>query len=486
MLLAVSYFANKYFLKYMLTLSSSLSFEYEMEIFDNIRKSSFLNFRNFGSEKVYSLMEDTRAVSEFPGQFIQILNSAILLLLGITYLFILSFNGAMLILTAMFSLALIYFLKIQSIHKYLDEARTLSDVYHVNIRDLISGFKEIKMDKRRSDNIFFKHLNTNRQTVKEKNLRVLVSWLENDLLGRYCWFIVIGIILFFVPALQADAQQDVKSFIVILLFLTAPINELISFIPSYSKFNLAIDRLEDFKQRTLTSESTSSAELEQRLSNSFQRLAFKNIGYSYYSLHRDSFHLQVDSLEIDKGDIIFITGGNGSGKSTFLQLLIGLIYPDTGHLYYNTTAITQENSQFYRNNFAVIFSDNHLFSEDYDEFKLSESDQKIGFYTEMVKLTGLLRMDNKSKLFETKLSAGQLKRLAMIYALLENKEIIVLDEWAAEQDSLFKRYFYAEFLPKLKSLGKTVILVTHDDEYFHYADRVLRFEYGSLKTTNRH
>jgi putative ATP-binding cassette transporter len=67
-----------------------------------------------------------------------------------------------------------------------------------------------------------------------------------------------------------------------------------------------------------------------------------------------------------------------------------------------------------------------------------------------------------------------------VVALLEDKPVYVLDELAADQDSDFRRRFYEELLPELKALRKTLIVVSHDERYFHVADRVLRMEDGRL------
>ena len=78
------------------------------------------------------------------------------------------------------------------------------------------------------------------------------------------------------------------------------------------------------------------------------------------------------------------------------------------------------------------------------------------------------------------LSTGQRKRLALIASLLENREIYVFDEWAADQDAHFREQFYHVILKQLKDQGKTVIAVTHDDRYWKIADRVIRLELGNI------
>jgi putative ATP-binding cassette transporter len=76
---------------------------------------------------------------------------------------------------------------------------------------------------------------------------------------------------------------------------------------------------------------------------------------------------------------------------------------------------------------------------------------------------------------------GQRKRLALISAILEDKEIYVLDEWAADQDPHFRHVFYTQIIPWLKSKGKTIVAVTHDDKYFDCADHQLKFDLGNME-----
>ena len=97
-----------------------------------------------------------------------------------------------------------------------------------------------------------------------------------------------------------------------------------------------------------------------------------------------------------------------------------------------------------------------------------------------------LQLDHKveitdGKLSTTDLSQGQRKRLALLTAYLENRPIYVFDEWAADQDPLFKQVFYYKLLQDLKESGKTVIVISHDDRYYDVADRIIKLEYGQLE-----
>jgi putative ATP-binding cassette transporter len=186
------------------------------------------------------------------------------------------------------------------------------------------------------------------------------------------------------------------------------------------------------------------------------------------------------SAEFHAGEITFVTGGNGSGKSTMLRLLTGLIPlpPGKGVLLVDGEPANADRMQDYRDQISAIFSDYHLSRwlhgvPDTDQTRVSE-------------LLGRLEMQDKVTVrdgaFSTvDLSTGQRKRLALVVAWLEDKPVIVLDEWAADQDPQFRRFFYEELLPELKALGKIVICVSHDDDWFKLADRHYEMRDGRIE-----
>jgi len=174
---------------------------------------------------------------------------------------------------------------------------------------------------------------------------------------------------------------------------------------------------------------------------------------------------------------VFIVGGNGSGKSTLLKTLTGLYHPQSGSIVMDDTLLTPDTATWYRSHFSPIFSDYHLFDRLYG---------LRGIETAQVnELLRLMQIENKTtfeggRFTNLDLSSGQRKRLGLIVALLEDRPVLVLDEWAADQDPGFRKFFYETILQDLKRKGKTVIAATHDDRYFGAADRIVKMEYGEL------
>ena len=195
------------------------------------------------------------------------------------------------------------------------------------------------------------------------------------------------------------------------------------------------------------------------------------------------FQIGPMDFNIKAGEIIFVVGGNGSGKSTFLNLVCGLYHPQQGQLLLNDRPVRAADTQVYRDLFSPIFSDFHLFSRLFGYGALDP--ERVADLLERTDLGDKTRIED-GLVTNQQLSTGQRKRLALVLALLEDKPIHLFDEWAADQDPGFRKLFYESLLPELKAQGKTVIAATHDDHYFHCADRVLKMEYGSFVPGEHH
>jgi len=100
-------------------------------------------------------------------------------------------------------------------------------------------------------------------------------------------------------------------------------------------------------------------------------------------------------------------------------------------------------------------------------------------YLTMLRLEQKVRVENG--VFSTlNLSQGQRKRMALLACCIEDRSICFFDEWAADQDPVFKEIFYYSILPGLKAQGKTIIVISHDDRYYHIADRIVNLESGRV------
>ncbi|MBI1208006.1 MAG: ATP-binding cassette domain-containing protein [Azospirillum sp.] len=204
-------------------------------------------------------------------------------------------------------------------------------------------------------------------------------------------------------------------------------------------------------------------------------LNFEKVFFRYVDEDgRPGFGVGPLSFDIVPGQLHFLVGGNGSGKSTVLKLAMGLYPPVAGRILVDGEAVDETAR---RRLAAAVFADSHLFDRlygwrDADPGRVNDLLDKLG-------IAGKTRYEN-GRFTNLDLSTGQKKRVAMVAALIEDKPIYVFDEWAADQDPEFREHFYRQLLPELTERGKTVICATHDDRYFDLAQHLFQFDKGWL------
>jgi putative ATP-binding cassette transporter len=132
----------------------------------------------------------------------------------------------------------------------------------------------------------------------------------------------------------------------------------------------------------------------------------------------------------------------------------------------------------YRQLFSVVFTDFYLFDKLLG-LEQQEIDSRAFDYLRMLQLDHKVQVEDGT-LSTLDLSQGQRKRLALLTAFLEDRPVYLFDEWAADQDPQYKEVFYLKLLPELKARGKTVLVISHDDRYYHLGDRIVKLENGQL------
>jgi len=472
-----SFVINNLFQSYMIKLTANLTHSVEMSIFEKLQLLSYDEFLNLGKERFYSLLNDARIVSGFPSEFINSFNALVMTIIASGYMFAVTPVGGMVVMLILYLLAYVYYKRNIKISYYYHEARLLSDAYYRIVNDFLLGFRELKMNEVKNYNLYHKFLSRSKNRAKVLHIKASTAGLSNELIGTYSWYVIIGLALFVLPNILNLDKESVATFLIVILFLMGPVASLVTAYSNYSQIQLAVDKIMDFYQRPETSSVTEVRGNYTNTCEAFQHIRFENIIFQYKN---GQFTLQIDCLEIILGEILFIVGGNGSGKSTFLNIMIGLIAPDSGNVYLNGNNLSIQEYQKNRALFSVIFSDQYLFSENYDNYIIDSSDEDLKEYIELMNLTNIITINDELNKLDVELSRGQQKRLAMIYALMEKRDILVLDEWAAEQDPIFRCYFYKEVLPGLKRKRKTIIVVSHDDAYYSYADRIVKFDNGRI------
>ena len=365
--------------------------------------------------------------------------------------------------------------------RWLRAAREEYEALVGHFRALTEGAKELKLHRNRAESLYADVIEISAQkqrshSITSNNIFVfLSSW------NRVLYFLVIGVILFVLPSFLKDvSRQALTGYALTVLYMAGPIATLVGIVPSFNTAMVALRKLEEMGF-TLSDLDGKRYFVENLPALSrWNRIDLDGVTHSYYREHEaGEFVFGPIDLTLHRGEMLFVVGGNGSGKTTLAKLLTGLYAPEGGAVLLDGKPITDRNRDDYRQYFSMVFSDFYLFQQLLG-FEHTNIDDRAKVYINKLRLENKVKVEN-GVLSTTQLSQGQRKRLALLTAYLEDRAIYVFDEWAADQDPVFKEVFYYHLLPELKERGKTVIVISHDDRYYHVADRILKLESGRIE-----
>jgi len=360
------------------------------------------------------------------------------------------------------------------------EAFVFRDRHVVQFRDMVSGLSQLKLNyRKRQHYIDIEYLPTvyehERKHIKSMFMHLFANaWVQMN------FFLIMILILLFIVIFDFD-PKILGPFLVIALFMRAHIAGLISAIPAWARAGVVLQRMHEEGYRDLhQARSLVQPESIFGSANDSFTISVEALEWRYKSEVDDgTFTVGPLSLTVNSGEIVFIVGNNGSGKTTFAKLLTGLYEAESGLLRYNGTIINSKNRTSYNELFSMLYSDPFVFehlttAEENKEYGLQNAlvEKRIAYYLEKLQLHHKVTIKDK-RLSNTHLSTGQKKRLALLAAYLEDKPVIILDEWAENQDPAFKEVFYNELLGELKALGKLVIVISHEAQFYGVADRVI-------------
>ncbi len=370
--------------------------------------------------------------------------------------------------------------------KYLKESRDENDTLLKHFGSLTAGTKELKLSGLRRRSFLEDDLGPSAARAKGYQIRALTLFSVATGWGNLLLFFIIGMILFALPKLLKDVTPEVLSaYSLTIIFLMVPFGNLFQRLPFLMQANVALAKVDDMGL-TLESQAETNALTQTRATSSpAKSIALSSIVHQYQGDKEDApFTLTIPKLEIPAGQLVFIVGGNGSGKSTLAKILMGLYPPETGTIAWDNKIVTAADLPEYRENFSAVFADFHLFDR---VLETPETKERSQVYLEKLQIAHKVSIQD-GILSTTALSTGQRKRLALLNAYLEDRSVYVFDEWASDQDPVFRELFYHTILQELKAKGKTVIVISHDDRYFNVGDRLIKLDYGEIESdqlTNR-
>lgn len=486
----------------LIQLSNESTFDIRTYIMNKIIATRFGNFEQLSDGKILSTLNgDTSTIANSANIFIAFTTSVITMFSAFLYMSTISFLSTLVVFVVVLLLVRYYYVISKRARVFMEESRTITNLYISLLNDLIHGFRELclhyvkKIDFRQE----FAEINGK---YKDTNVKVSLRFLNSLLVGNSFIMIILGILSIVMSRTMVETDTTTLiSFVMVLLYIIGPINIVVGSIQQLVGIKVAWNRITQLIEQldisgtgklrfwemvkfvtSIEKQEVIKEEKEYKNIEQVESIDIKGLRFKYVN-GNDGGDQSVDEtfvfgpvdLRIKAGETLFIVGDNGSGKSTLVNLLTGLYAPYDGCIKINDKVVSSTQLGEY---FTVIFSTEHLFKKIYG-IDLSDKSAEID------QLITKLKLDNKVNVYNNafssiKLSKGQRKRLALMKCFLEERHIYVFDEFAADQDPEFRRFFYKEVLPELKKEGKIVIVVTHDEYYFNLADNLVKLEKGKI------
>ncbi len=456
-------------------------YDVQVRLLDKIRHVKLEHFEGLERSRVQSaLMEHTEVIIEATRYLADGISNITMLLISSIYLASLSLKAFFVVITLQI-VGLLLFLRTQkAVVKDLKQVRAMHGSFLAAAWQLLDGFKEVKLNTARSDDIFENHIAARSRKTRELKTAVEVRANCNFLHTRGFFFLLIAAVVFVLPQFEDLEMMTAASVVAVVLFSVAPLFQLLLGIPFITKAEMAIEQLHELEREldAAGENAERQPDAEPRPGAVFNRIRLEHVLYQYGEHgNGDAFTLGPMDLELRRGELLILAGGNGSGKSTLLKVLSGLYAPHSGAMFLDDTRIGPRNLERFRDLFSAVFTDFHLFDRLYGFVEVDQ--ERLDGLLRTMQIAG--RTSFRGGRFTTlNLSSGQRKRLALAVASLEDKPVMLFDEAAAELDVEFRTYFYETYLHELQARGATLVVASHDDRFFHVADRVLRLEYGRI------
>lgn len=462
-------------------LGAEMAQEFNMMVFNKVFKFSYRKFENIKSGRIYTILnDDIGSIFFFSQVAIHIFTNVVTATLVFVYLFSLNLYSTLTLLGSIGFIFVLYSFMGGPLTRAWNFSRTKREEFTNLVVGLINGFKELVLHQVQRDE-YGKDMEERSATFYQAQLKATYIDVNKTLLSEISFTVAIGISCLVLPFILHFEKQLITTYVIATLFLWGPFSNIIAGIPRIINAKISWKRIQNFLGEADTKEDLYLENNQNIRVSTVDKLQIQDVYYNYQingNVDDISYGIGPINFEVNQGDIVFIIGGNGSGKTTFLKILTGLYTPDSGDILINGKKI---DSNILGEYFSVIFSDFYLFKKIY-----GINPERLDQVYEWLDMFGLSdKVQIKDGAYSTiDLSKGQRKRLAILKSYLEDRPIYFFDECAADLDPDFKDFFYNQLLKKMRDEGKLLIVITHDDKYFDMANKVYKMEMGTISAYN--
>jgi len=344
------------------------------------------------------------------------------------------------------------------------------------LNQVFLSIKEIKISNKQKkyfDIIFKDYQNLTKKILKSEFFSVIPR-----LFLQLFFAVIISIVIFFLVYMKyelAVIMPSVAGVVLIILRMLPSLNRLIALSQKRS-FDLSAFELvgNEYLENNINTETTKTN--KNKVENFDNEIRISNISFKYKGGEKKIFN--GFNFKIKKGEIVGIKGASGVGKTTLIDIIMGLIQPDTGSIFLDNENIEDIDKRSYLNLFSYVSQNFYIFNDTIKNNIIFEDDNKefnLKNYNDSIRMSQLKNLSNELNFSKTvlgdegiKLSGGQYQRIAIARALYKDPKIIILDEPTNMLDQNNSDLFFEELL---KNKGeKTIIVISHDINLINKCD----------------
>ncbi len=458
-------------------LSERTAHELRLELSEKLLKADFEGVEKKSVKIIPVLTQDIRVIGDFIQKMPELLTAIAKALGCVVYMAWLSWQLTIFTVLSFVIIFLAVMVILPTVRRHETAFRALRNVVFEHLRGLVNGIKELTLNRNHQSIYVNQVLGPSSLQQSQHQIWINVLNTLSTKIGEIIFIVMVAALLVFLTNTNYLSTDFFVEYLTLLLFVLPSLIIVVTFFRNLKKVEASLEQIDalgvEFKEDQMLEEEIKVLDRSKSL------IYLDDVTYDYFDHKERSFSLGPINMSVQEGELLFIIGGNGSGKTSLAKLITGLYIPSSGSIYYRGTKVDNKNLQDYRDKYSALFADSYVFPnlKYLDDNTLNNKAPQI---IEELNIADKVSIKDH-RLSQTNLSMGQQGRLSMLRVLLEDKEIYLFDEWAANQDPFFKNKFYREILPQLKDQGKTVIAITHNENYFDAADRVIKLDYGVIK-----
>ena len=315
-------------------------------------------------------------------------------------------------------------------------------VVHV-YKMLLDGVKQLKLNRQLARHVlrsFEDRVHDQMQSGarRSRSFDIVGNWVQ------IMFYVILGTAVFG-PFGDTDLLRRGYGYgLLALLHIRGPLASLIADSRIFADASVALKRITELGVTLSEDQESDTVRHGPAPAGQWRQLVLQGVVFRYQSESSpDVFALGPLDMTLRPGEIVFVAGGNGSGKTTFAKLLTGLYQPSSGSISLDDTIIGEQSIRWFRSKFSVVFADFCLF-EGVADLRPKQVAQEAERLAVRLKLEQWMLSTPETSDASAPLSSGERRRLALLMALLEDRPILVFDEWAADQDPRYKDLFYKE------------------------------------------